>query len=176
MGTNKNAPKQPTVLISYKGDVTDDLFHCVMELVEDKLDRTEASTRLRRKIYRIMVESLQNVYHHFDEIESIEGSAFPVTFSLEKGKSNYQIETGNHVLMNKVDDLRGFIDCINQMSSEELRAYYRRQLSNGQFSSLGGAGLGIIDIIRKSGEKITYQFHPVNSDYSYFSFNVKIPA
>lgn len=176
MGTAKNAKKQATVLISYKGDVTDDLFHCVMELVEDKLGRMEASTRLRRKIYRIMVESLQNVYHHFDDTETIGGSAFPVTFSLEKGKANYQIETGNHILMNKVDELKGFIDGINQMSSQELKDYYRQQLSNGQFSSLGGAGLGIIDIIRKSGEKITYQFHPVNSDYSYFSLNVKIPA
>ncbi|MGI9543863.1 MAG: DUF6272 family protein, partial [Cyclobacteriaceae bacterium] len=131
MGTDTNAQKQPIVLISYKGDVTDDLFHCVMELVEDKLDRMEASTRLRRKIYRIMVESLQNVYHHFDEADSMKGSAFPVTFSLEKGKTNYHIETGNHVLMDKVDDLKVFIDGINKMSSSELKEYYRRQLSNG---------------------------------------------
>ena len=64
----------------------------------------------------------------------------------------------------------------NAMTKTELKSYYREQLSQGQFSHSGGAGLGFADILRKSREKITYSFESVNEDYSYFSLQVKILA
>jgi len=167
--------QDPEVLLSYRGKVTEELFDALLELAEHKLDQQKTTNKVKRKVFKVLVESLQNVYHHFDELPARDNT-FPVSFTLEKDNFNYRIRTGNHVMLNKVSTLKSFIDSMNNMSLQQLKGYYRARLSDGDFSTQGGAGLGIADIIRKSGEKITYDFQPVNEDYSYFSLQVKISA
>ena len=84
------------VLLSYRGQVTNDLFDTILELVEHKLDQEETSKSIKRKIFKVLVESLQNVYHHFDELKPKQG-VFPMSFTLEKDKLAYSISTGMHV-------------------------------------------------------------------------------
>jgi hypothetical protein len=38
----------------------------------------------------------------------------------------------------------------------------------------GGGGLGMIDIARKTGQKLNFDFAPVDDKYSFFSLNIKI--
>jgi len=41
-------------------------------------------------------------------------------------------------------------------------------------SDKGGGGLGMIDIARKSGQKLDFNFLPVNNNFSFFSLNIKV--
>lgn len=175
IGGNPVTYDDSQVLLSYRGKVTDELFDALLELAEHKLDQEQTTDKVKRKVFKVLVESLQNVYHHFDDFP-FSKEYFPVSFSLEKDKLTYSIHTGNHILINKVEELKTFIDEINKMDHKELQTFYRDRLGDGNFSKNGGAGLGIVDIIRKSGEKITYDFRPVNEDYSYFSLKVKVSA
>ena len=38
----------------------------------------------------------------------------------------------------------------------------------------GGGGLGLIDIARKSGEKLQYNIREINESFSFFTLTVKI--
>jgi hypothetical protein len=89
-------------------------------------------------------------------------------------ETGYRILTGNHIRTAHVEDLRNKIDKINAMTHDELRVYYRQQLSATELSDKGGAGLGMIDIARKSGHKIDYSFQPVTDTFSFFSLIVNI--
>ena len=60
------------------------------------------------------------------------------------------------------------------MNAEELKTYYREVLSSNELSEKGGAGLGIIDLVRKSGNKIEYRFDTVNEQFSFFSMIVNM--
>jgi len=60
------------------------------------------------------------------------------------------------------------------MDKDELKLYYQEVLNNGNVSDKGTAGLGMIDIARKSGNKLEYQFLPVNDTSSFFCLNIKI--
>ena len=42
-------------------------------------------------------------------------------------------------------------------------------------SDKGGGGLGMIDIARKSGKKLDFDFHKVDDEYSFYSLNINIP-
>ena len=63
---------------------------------------------------------------------------------------------------------------INKLSKEELKEYYKAVLNNGEMSMKGGGGLGMIDIARKTGEKLNFNFSPVDDKFSFFSLNIKI--
>ena len=60
------------------------------------------------------------------------------------------------------------------MSKEELKEFYKKTLNNGQMSKKGGGGLGMIDIARKTGEKLDYNFLEIDNKVSFFTLNIKI--
>lgn len=164
-----------SIVLAYKGNVSNDLFNCILQIAETKLDKIEVQSKIKKKVFNILVEILQNIYHHFDEVENEKEEYYSVIFLLAKKGSEYNIITGNHILNSKVPEFKKKLDEINAMNEEELRSIYRETLQ-GSMSEKGGAGLGIIDIVRKSGEKLRYDFRSVNESYSFFSLEVKISA
>jgi hypothetical protein len=91
-----------------------------------------------------------------------------------KSEDGYKIITGNYILNENVSGLKKRIDEINALTKEELKEYYKQVLTNGEMSLKGGGGLGIIDIARKSGEKLEYEFLPITDNISFFILNIKI--
>ena len=52
------------ILLSFKGTITDDLISAIIELIENKLELKNESSRIKKKVFNILVECLQNLYHH----------------------------------------------------------------------------------------------------------------
>ena len=166
------------IILSFKGTITRDLMASIYQIMENRLNTIDEDPKRKKKIYNILVESLQNIYHHMDELRD-EGLNDPACqdamFMIVKaGHGTYHIHTGNYILKSKTELLRNRIDQINAMSADELRAHYVDRLNSTEFSDKGGAGLGIIDIARKSGNKLGYSFDPVSDQYSFFSLIVSI--
>ena len=88
--------------------------------------------------------------------------------------NQYNIITGNYIKNTNIEGLKKRLDDINLLTKEELKEYYKLVLSNGEMSSKGGGGLGMIYIARKTGQKLNFNFSPVDDKYSFFSLNIKI--
>jgi hypothetical protein len=162
------------LVIAYNGDANTGLLNNILTLAENKLEKVEYSSRLKKKVFNILVEVLQNIHHNFDELETTDKSYYKMAFLLVKSQMGYQIFSGNFMLSKNVDALKNRIERINGLSDVELRENYRQKLNEGEVSPSGRAGLGIIDIVRKSGEKLEYGFTKKDDAYSYFSLKVNI--
>ncbi len=163
------------VIITYQGEITADLITNVLTLIEDKLEESEEKSKVKKKVYNVLVESLQNLYHHIDEP--------PADFRMDKNfaifvvlkqKNGYKVITGNFVKKDQVKTIKDRLDQITYLNAVELKSLYKLILNNEQFSPKGGGGLGMIDIARKSGNNLDYEFIEYNKDYSFFSLNVAI--
>jgi hypothetical protein len=53
---------------------------------------------------------------------------------------------------------------------------YRKQITEGRISEKGGAGLGLIEIARKTRNKLIYQFFPLMNNQFFFILKVEINA
>lgn len=168
--------EQNNILLSFKGDVTSELLTSVLSIIESKLDIMQEDRKVKKKVYNVLVECLQNLYHHMDEVSADDefNRDRSAIFMIGKIDNTYNIFTGNYILSKNVTNLKEKIDEINTMNKEELKSYYKEVLNNGQMSNKGGGGLGIIDIARKSGQKLTYSFTQVDDINHFFSLNVKI--
>lgn len=163
------------VLLSFKGSITSDLLTSVLQVVESKMDSYNEPSRLKKKVYNILVESLQNLYHHFDKKGDHTSAVFnTVVFMITKDKTDYSIYTGNYILNNRVAALEEKLNKINSLDTDELKQYYKEELNNGMMSEKGGGGLGMIDIARKSGQKLEFDFQKVDEHHSFYSLNIKI--
>lgn len=164
------------IMLSFKGDITSELLTSILQIMESKLDNLHEAPKIKRKVYNVLVECLQNLYHHMDEVPSLDGNEKnrSAIFMIGKLDNDYRIITGNYMFSNNVPPLKSRLDNINEMSKDELKAFYKQVLNNGEMSDKGGGGLGMIDIARKSGQKLDYNFMPVDDRTSFFTLNINI--
>jgi hypothetical protein len=168
--------ERKNIMLSFKGDMSTDLLTSILQLIENKLDRFGESAKVKRRMFNILVECLQNLYHHIERPpRNLAGDDQPsVIIMIAKNVTGYSIITGNFMLNNNADELKKRLEEINAMSSDDVKALYKSVLADGKISEKGGGGLGIIDIARKSGEKLEYGFIPFGDGSSFFSLNVKV--
>jgi len=164
------------VLLAYKGSITSDLISNVLESVESKLDDLNETSKIRKKVYNVLVESLQNLYHHVDNlpedlIADLE-SKFGVLVIKRVGDGVYRITTGNFVNSAKIRILKDKIEKINSLTRDELKDMYKFILNHQKLSAKGGGGLGLVDIARKTGHKLEYSFENFNNEYYFFDLNI----
>jgi len=165
------------VLMAFKGHITSELISKVLEVVESGMDDHNDSSKIRKKVYNVLVESLQNLYHHIEvlppELHEEFGQKFGVLV-INRLDGRYKISTGNFVTHDKVDVLKNKIDKINSMGKDELKDMYKFILNHQRLSEKGGGGLGLVDIARKTGNKLEYTFAPFNDTYEFFNLDVSI--
>lgn len=164
------------IMLSFKGDVTSEMLTSMLQIMETKLDNLGEGSKVKRKVYNVLVECLQNLYHHRDEMKrkGIDEESAAI-FMIGRDESSYNIVTGNYILTDRVNKLKSRIDQVNQLDKDGLKTLYKEVLNNDERSEKGGGGLGIIDIARKSKQKLIYDFMEVDSKYSFFSLYIKIP-
>ncbi|MCB9334624.1 MAG: hypothetical protein H6586_00625 [Flavobacteriales bacterium] len=171
-----NMMERGNIMLSFKGEVTSDLLTSILQIMETKMETLDEPPKIKKKVYNILVECLQNLYHHIDEDDKLtaqnEKSALFMIRKEQDGE--YSIMTGNYIAQENVNNMKDRLDRINAMDKEELKDYYKEVLNNGEMSAKGGGGLGMIDIARKSGRKLEYNFAPVDDKFSFFSLNVKV--
>ena len=170
--------EQNKIMLLFKGFINSELLSSILQITESKLDKIQEEPKIKKKIFNVLVECLQNVYHHIDRTESLNQDDQDIFDSailmLGKNDSDYFIVTGNHVYSDKTEKLKCRLDELNGMSKEELKKAYEEVLTGQGFSEKGGAGLGLFDIMRKSGQKVDYLFHPIDNKFSFFTLKVKI--
>lgn len=164
------------IMLSFKGEVTSDLLTSILQIMETKMETLDEPPKIKKKVYNILVECLQNLYHHIDEDdkETAQNEKSALFMIRKNDDGEYSIMTGNYMAVENMDLMKTRLDKINSMDKEELKVYYKEVLNNGEMSAKGGGGLGMIDIARKSGKKLEYDFADVDDKFSFFSLNVKI--
>jgi hypothetical protein len=165
------------VLLAYKGSITSELINDILEAVEKKLEEVNTDGRLRKKIYNVLVESLQNLFHHIETVHEGIGIELDPKFGIlfiEREGEFYKVTTGNFVNAKRIKFLKEKIDKINSLTKDELKDMYKFILNHQKLSAKGGGGLGLVDIARKSGNKLEYEFYTYNDNYSFFSLTIRI--
>ncbi len=163
------------ILLSFKGDITSELLTSILQIMENKMDNMQEEPKIKKKVYNVLVECLQNLYHHMDDATDHNGDKNrSAIFMIGKNNGAYNIITGNYILNENIHGLRQRLDEVNALSKEELKDYYKKMLNNGEMSLKGGGGLGMIDIARKTGEKLDYNFLEIDNKVSFFTLVIKV--
>lgn len=169
--------EEDNIIFSFNGVVTADFLTVILDIMDTKMNHLAESLKTKKKVFNVLVECLQNLYHHIDDEDEIKREIKRSKSSLVmviRSQETYYVQTGNYIDKSVVKELEERLIKINSLDKESLREYYRETLDNGSVSSKGTAGLGMIDIARKSGNKLEYEFLEIDNDFSFFSLNVKI--
>ena len=163
------------VFFAFAGNITSGQINLILEEIEERFLGESINNRVKKKLYNIMVESLQNLFHHADdlpeELTETLGQRYGMIV-ITRVDDGFGITSGNFVSSINETFLTEKIEKINSLSSDELKEMYKYILNYQKMSSKGGGGLGLIDIARKSDKKLEYRFHPYNEKYYFYTLDI----
>tara|TARA_R110002072_G_scaffold20688_2_gene74804 strand:- start:7596 stop:8141 length:546 start_codon:yes stop_codon:yes gene_type:complete len=163
------------VILSFKGDFTSELLTSFLHILEARMKEIGTDTRKKKRVFNVLIESFQNLYHHIDVFKeknlSFKRSALII---VKFAAGNFVVRTGNYVGNDGIKDLKRKLAMVNALDSDELRGLYRTKLTKDPRSTKGTAGLGFIDIARKSKSKLEYEFIEMDDETSFFCLKVVI--
>jgi hypothetical protein len=161
--------KAHEITLVYEGEITHQITKAFTSLTESNMMKELESNAVQKKVFHVMVECLQNISKHADEFAANDFVyAGRGIFLVSKGEGDYSVTTGNVIDNSKINELQSLLDTINSLDKEGLNQLYKTQIKEGRLSEKGGAGLGFIDIARKTGKKLIYHFLPVSETTSFF--------
>ena len=152
----------------YRGFFTQSITDNIILLTEANMNSVVEDSKIKKRVFTILVEGLQNVTRH-QEIDGKEASPNQSgIFIIQNQNERYYITTGNPILKANIPKLTRQLEKINSLSPDDLKKFYKEVLNDNVISDKGGAGLGLIEMARKSGNKLDFDFSEINDNYSYF--------
>jgi hypothetical protein len=165
--------EEKNIMLVYCGEFSQDLNKILLSFIERKFKAENIEDSIRRRIFNIMVEVLQNVSKNKIDNPGSANDVSPI-FMLGSTEKDFLMISSNIIKNGNIETLKNRLDQVNSLDKEGLKTLYRETRLNSSFTSSSGAGIGLIDIARKSENKIEYSFEEINSDYSIFSLLIRI--
>ncbi len=162
--------REHKITLVYEGEITHQLTKEFTALTESTMLKSEESGTVQRNVFHVMVECLQNISRHASQGFTEDGNHIigRGIFIVSRSDNEYYVTTGNMVERFRVEEMKKMLDHINSLNKEQLNELYKTQIKKGSLSEKGGAGLGLIDMARKTGNKLIYRFVDIDGERSFF--------
>lgn len=160
------------LMFVYRGVVTNQNSEALLLLLEKEMEQSEFGFVGRKRLFMFVLESLQNVSRHSNG-DDHDVMSLVVYSKLDDG---YTVTTANVIERSDESDLREQLDLLNKLEAKEIRKLYRERLSTTDFSTKGGAGLGLIEMAKKTGNKLDFDFVPIDDKSLYFVLSKSVDS
>lgn len=184
MGGNKitealefhNYMNEQNIIMSFMGNLTHQVTTSLLKNLKDNMSATNIDVTTQKRLYGVIVECLDNISKHWAalDIQKLLGRSSPPIFMLSRKDDYFYIVTGNHVVNEHIESLSAKIEFVNTLDKIGLQDFYRETLAKESPLERDDAGLGIIDIALKSGNKLEYIFKPITSTVAFYVIQAKI--
>lgn len=161
-------------LVSYRGIVSSEIIALLVSETEGKIRKVISNRNTEKKIVIISIELLQNLFHYTKERLLVEDLEKTSAFSVSKKESYVEIYSGNYIKSDDVTPFKTRLDNINSLTKDELKAFYISSLQNTGIKQNNNVSLGLIDIARRSGNPLKFEFEKKDKNLFYFHLTVKV--
>jgi len=158
------------LMLCYIGSMSQDIVIALLNLTESKLNQVNSDSTIKTRVFSVMVECLQNITQHSEKSEHLKSNIFMIG---NEGNA-YTIYSGNVIKSDRVEDLKGRMVKINTMTEDEMKEFYKYLIKNESLSDKDGFGLGLIQIARKTGNPLDFDFEKINNDHYFFSLKTLV--
>ncbi len=157
----------------YYGCFSDQVNDALIPLAENFIEHSGVPLKIRKRAFFIFVECIQNVNRHHYKKNNGKNISKEL-FLIRQHRERFNIALGNVMNSRETISLKAKIDKLNNLSVDALNTYYKLVLEENILSNRGGAGLGLIEVARKSGNRMICNFEESNPVSTYFSLETNV--
>jgi hypothetical protein len=164
------------VILEYSGIVTFEKIDRMLDKLIEMPAFLQLTRSIQKKLYGIFVECIENIYKNTGNGKDFLDAKNKLPYiRLGRQDDKFFISSGNIISNKRIDTLKGKLDKINLMDHEGLRSAYAEIIDQESLTNEEGAGLGLITIAMRSGNKIKYNFTSLDEQHSYYEMKIDVP-
>jgi len=161
-----------TLLFSHFGDFDNSKIESTIKLIESTVLEAGDKRSTMKRVCGMLIELLQNISIHGARDRSAHMNAHLVVAKID---NCYVLYSGNLVLSEMIEPLRKRMNSLIELDQTALRKLYIEILCNEEFSAQGGAGLGLVTIVKRAENQVKFEVNKIDEHFGYFQLAVEVP-
>ncbi|WP_305044482.1 biofilm regulation protein kinase SiaB [Geoalkalibacter sp.] len=163
------------ILLCFNGPISQSLIEEIGNALRNYLQVEQIQPSAAMDVFGVYIELTQNIRQYALARGYDEHAAAATVIVARDELGHYIVQAGNLVdaadgqaLLARIEDLAG-------RDKSELKALYKEQLRRPRATqSGGGAGLGLIDVARKSAQPLCASLTPIDAERAFLSLRAVI--
>lgn len=170
--------KKEKIVFCYSGPISHSIIEGIGSTLRLDLEIEEADMNTSQKIFSVFIEQMQNILNYSEEKvtndNELEKELRIGVLVIGQEENKFYVYCGNKIYNKDVEKIQSRIDEISELNQEELKVLYKQRRKSEPQEGSKGAGLGLIEMARKSDRPIECSFKKLDKEFSFFSIKVLV--
>lgn len=165
------------IQICFNGPLSHSIIEELGLAVKRYLENETPGSDRMMDVFSVYIEQTQNVRNYARQKVDAGGDATrfnAITLLIGRDGDRYLVSSGNLVDTVDIPALTGKIDYLRTLDAAGLKAYYKEERRKPRKEDSLGAGLGLIDMARKTSQPLEYQLQPVDEQKVFFNLKAVV--
>ena len=163
------------IIFSFSGPMSHEIIEGIGSAIRVKIGEGEdGDKKAALTVFAIFVEQVENVINYSVEKDYEDSQLSFGIVVIGKKEDHFFISGGNKIKSEKVKQLESNLSKLISMNKDELKVYYKEKRRAAKQDDSKGAGIGFIEMARKSTKPIEYSFEKIDTEYSFFTIKISI--
>jgi Family of unknown function (DUF6272) len=163
------------ILICFNGPTSRTLISEIGVALKEHIESSTDSLSAAMDVFSVYIEMSQNIRHYASAMAYIEPDATATVVIAETDDGRYVVSAGNVVQLPDGEELVERISSLALMDKTQLKALYKEQLRQPRIEGAStGAGLGLIDVARKSSAPLQCSLDSLDAGKAFFTIRAII--
>lgn len=164
------------IIFSFKGVITQEILADLGEIIKNHISDFKYRPLVVKRVFSIFIEVAQNILHHSAEKVTLgpHGERGSGIVMVVEHDHYFEIVSGNLISNSSSKSIEESCKLIHSLDKKALREAFRQKINSPVGEGAKGAGLGLLEIARKSENKVDFKIDKIDDTHSFFLFSVRI--
>lgn len=163
------------ILICFNGPISRTLISEIGIALKQHIESSTDSLSAAMDVFSVYIEMSQNIRHYSMQHGYSDDEATASVVIAETDDGRYVVSAGNIVESEDGAALTNRIQALSQLDKPALKSLYKEQLRQPRTEGAStGAGLGLIDVARKSTAPLQCSLDPLSAGRAFFTIRATI--
>ncbi|WP_027349825.1 biofilm regulation protein kinase SiaB [Halotalea alkalilenta] len=163
------------VLLCFNGPISKSLIEDIGNALRGYMEAELAPANATMDVFAVYIEMAQNIRHYSRKRGDSDLTAIATLAIAREEDGHYAVSAGNLVDPEDGERLVATIEALARLDKPALKESYKRRLREPRCTDgHSGAGLGLLDIARKSSQPLSARLTPQPGGRCFFSLQATI--
>lgn len=170
--------KNEGIIFSFSGPISQVIVESIGITLRKKMQMEATGLSTIQRVFSVFVEQMQNILNYSAEVTpsftAVDEDLRSGVLILGHEDDSFYVCCGNYIERAAAEKLAGDLAALRPLSRDELKKLYKKQRKSDPPEGSAGAGLGLIEMARRSSRPIDFDIKPINGGYCFFSIKAVI--
>lgn len=164
------------IMMCFNGPFSHSIIEEMGTAIKNHLANENIARVAVQDVFAVYIEMTQNARNYLARRGIPAGdTGSSATIMIAKKGEAYVVTSGNVILQEDIAELTSHIDRINALDPDSLKKEIRRQLRSELPPGALGAGIGLMEMAKRSGSGLEYSIRDIDGRFSFFTLRVLVP-